>query len=232
MRPINTKTYLFTFVATVAIFVLAFGISSYLTHRKTEELKADEDKISINILSLETQYDLLKESSCSTFDRGALRQELDSLSSKLQYMEAQVGDTDPEVFRLKRYYSLLEIKDYLLTKKMSDQCKLNTIFILYFYANKNCPDCTKQEYLLRAIRDEYDQVEMYSFDYDLDLPAVQTLISLHSIPPKPPVMDINGKAYASFDSLDSLESVLKPYTSVGTTTATSTAAKKTTNIKK
>lgn len=226
MRPIQTKTYIFTLIATLALFIVAFIMSSYFTNRKTEELKAAEAKIAIDILSLETQYDLLKESSCKTFSRDTLRQELNTLSSKLNFMEGQVGFDDPEVFRLKRYYSLLQIKDYLLTQKMSDQCGHNTIFILYFYANKDCPECQTQEYLLRAIRDKYPQVEMYSFDYELDLSAVRTLITLHNIPPRPPVIDINGKAYASFDSLESLESILSPYLNA---TSTQQAATKTPN---
>src|SRR4051812_7028949 len=114
MRPIHTKTYIFTLIATLAIFLTGIIFSSYFTRQKTEELKTAEDKIAINILSLETQYDLLKESSCGTFSRESLRQELETLASKLQFLEDQVGVDNPEVFRLKRYYSLLEIKDYLL----------------------------------------------------------------------------------------------------------------------
>jgi hypothetical protein len=208
MRPIQTKTYIFALIATLAVFIAAFGVSTYITNRKTQELKAAEDKVAIDILSLETQYDLLNESSCKTFDRGALRQELDSLSSKLNFMESQVGYDNPEVFRLKRYYSLLEIKDYLLTKRMSEQCKTDTVFVLYFYANQDCPECQTQDYLLKAVHNTYPQVEIYNFDYNLDLSAVQTLITLHNIPPKPPVIDINGKAYASFDSLESLTSMI------------------------
>lgn len=227
MRSPQPKTYILALIITIVIFTIAFGISTYLTRQKTEQLKAEEDKIAINILSLETQYDLLTESSCKTFDRQSLRQELDSLQSKLQFMEDQVGESNPEVFRLKRYYSLLEIKDYLLMKKMSDQCKFNTIFVLYFYSNNNCGQCQTQEYLLRAVRDEYPQVEIYSFDYDVDLPAVQTLIALHNIPLQPPVIDINSKPYAQFDSLDSLNAVLAQYIHSTTTPQTATSSIKT-----
>lgn len=211
MREIHTKTYFFTLIVTLALFVSAFAMSAYITKKKTDELKADEDKISINILSLETQYDLLKDSSCATFDKSPLRGELDSLSSKLQFMESQVGNDNPEVFRLKRYYSLLEIKDYLLTKKMSEQCKLDTVFILYFYANDNCSQCQTQEFILRAVKDQYPQVEVYNFDYNLDLTAVKTLISLHNIPPKPPVIDINGKVFSGFSTYDDFQTALNPY---------------------
>jgi len=224
MSPIHTKTYIFTFIATIAIFIVAISASTFITRTKTDQLKADEDRIAINILSLETEFDLLNDSSCKTFNRESLRKELDSLSSRLLFLESQVGYNNPEVFRLKRYYSLLQIKDYLLTKKMSAECNLDTVFILYFYANKDCPDCQTQEYLLRAIRNLYPEVEIYNFDYELDLSAVQTLITLHNIPGAPPVMDINGKAYGIFPDLESLREVIDAELPLATSTATSTKA--------
>jgi hypothetical protein len=221
MKPtIHTKTYIFTFIVTIGIFVGALAASTFFTRQKTEQLKADESKLAIDILSLETQYELLNESSCKTFSRESLRNELDTLYSKLQFIESQVPEDDPEVFRLKRYYSILQIRDYLLTKKMAEECNLPMVFILYFYANKDCPDCQTQEYLLKAARTLYPEIEVYSFDYHLDLSAVQTLITLHNIPPAPPVMDINGKAYATFPSLDALREIVeKELANIATSTA-------------
>ena len=46
-----------------------------------------------------------------------LSQELNSLAEKLSYTEGQFGSDNIEVVRLKQYYSLLQIKDYLLSKK-------------------------------------------------------------------------------------------------------------------
>ncbi len=220
--PIHTKTYIFTFFITIAIFLVALWASTFITRQKTAQLKADEDRIAINILSLETEYQLLNDSSCKSFNRESLRKELDNLSSRLQFLESQVGYDNPEVFRLKRYYSLLQIKDYLLTKKMSGECNLDTVFVLYFYANKDCPDCLTQDYLLRAVRSLYPQVEVYNFDYYLDLGAVKTLITLHNIPAAPPVIDINGKAYATFPDLQSLRNIIDAELPVATSTATTT----------
>ncbi len=219
---INPKLYFFVFMLTIITFGAALFASDFLTTKKTEQIKDSEDKIAIDILSFETQFDILKESSCEAFDRTELRRELDSLSSRLSFMERQVGYEDPEVFRLKRYYSILEIKDYLLTKKMDAECGYDKIFILYFYSHKNCDDCLTQEYILRAVRDEYPQAEIYSFDYTLDLPAVQTLISLRNIPKNPPVIDINGKPYPGFDSFESMQLVLN---AIASSTATTTNQK-------
>jgi len=220
MRPVNIKLYIITFLLTVTIFLAAFLSSAYFTRQRTEELKAMEDKIAIDILSFETQYELLKDSSCKTFNKKSLREELDVLASKLEFLESQVGKQNPEVFRLKRYYSLLQIKDYLLTKKMSDECKLNLVFILYFYSDENCPECQTQKYMLDEISKTNPAVEVYSFDYELDLSAVQTLITLHNIPKQPPVIDINGIIYPPFSSLEAMIAQIADLTTATSTKST------------
>ncbi len=229
MKKVSITLYIVALIITLAIFTFAFAISNYLNNKRTQELKSTVDKISIDILSLETQFDIAKESSCQQFDKNAVRNELNSLSSKLTFMESQVGTNNPDVFRLKRYYSLLEIRDYLLTKKMSEQCKFHTVFILYFYTqNPSCTECRTQEYILQAVRDTYPEAEIYTFDYDVDLPAVKTLITLHNIPETPPIIDINGKVYAPFQSFADIQAIIDPYISTSTskTAATSTKASK------
>jgi hypothetical protein len=227
MKKINLKIYIIALMLTLTVFGVAFFISEYINERKTNELQEIEDKIAIDILSFETQFDIIKESSCKEFDRTSLRTELSSLSSKLDFLEGQLGRNDPEVFRLKRYYSLLQIRDYLLTKRMNDECEYGKVFILYFYSDTNCATCQTQEYILRAIQEEYPQIEIYTFDYDIDLPAVKTLITQHNVPNSPPIIDINGKNYAAFDSLASMRTVIQPFLEAATSTPmTATSTKK------
>jgi len=228
MAPIHTKTYLATLIATVGIFIGGVYIGNYVNERRTEELKTAVDKIAVDILSYETQFELVKEASCATFDRAPLREDLDTLASRLNFMENQVGKDNPEVFRLRRYYSLLEIKDYLLAKKMNEECDKPTAFILYFYSNEEtCTECRRQQYILDAIESKYEPVEIYTFDYDVDLPVVQTLVNLHNIPKTPPIIDINGKIYAPFESLEAMDAIVKPIIEPATTTEkTATSSKK------
>ena len=223
MKVPGTRSYYFwVLLITIGLFSLSLAIGEYINTRRTNELKAQEEKLAIDILSLETQFELLKDASCKVFDRTSLRRELDSLLARLTFMEDQIGEDNPDVFRLKRYYSILQIKDYLITKKVSAECKQNLALILYFYPTKNeCDVCRMQDYILKAIRSKYPQVEVYSFDYNIDLPAVKTLITLHSVPENPPVYDINGKLYSSFSSFEDMENVIKPLVTP-TSTATST----------
>ena len=229
MKRVSIKLYIATLVLTVAVFAAAFFISNYLNERKTDELKAEEDKITVDILSFETQVGLLKSSSCQDFSSNQLQSELQDLQSRLSYMESQVGPNDPDLSRLKRYYALLEINDYVLAKQMSVECKQNTVFILYFYGDNNCSQCQAQSYMLQAVLQKYpQQVQEYSFDFDLDLSAVQTLVTLHNLPTTPPVIDINGTAYAPFATLSDMENIIDSL--VGTSTGNTTTASATTKV--
>jgi hypothetical protein len=221
MKPVTTKLYIIALVITVFIFLSAFFSSNYINNKRTEEIRINESKIAIDILSFETQFDVIEESSCQTFDKSSIKAQLQSLNSKLTFLEGQAGAGNPEVVRLKHYYALLQIRDYLLTKRMSEQCHFDNIFLLYFYTKENCAECRRQEYIVRAVRDKYPQIEVYSFDYMMDVTAVQTLISTNHIPRTAPIIDINAKAYAPFQSLADIEVVLRGILQA-TTTATST----------
>ena len=207
-----------------AIFFTALFLSGYLSKKKMESIKSVEDKISINLLSLETQFALLEETSCKDVDNSILSQEINSLASKLSYMENTRGIDDPEVEMLKKYYSLLEIKDYLLLKRVGEKCNFPPVFILYFYSNKgDCPDCGRTGYVLTKLREDYPQLRVYSFDYNIDLSAVKTLISLYGIENKLPAIVIDGKVYYGLKVKDEIEALfpdLKEQEATSTATTT------------
>src|SRR5207302_1786932 len=152
---------------------------------------------------LETQFDLLQEHSCvDVSENTVLPAELTSLGNQLSYLESQGNGSQSEIVRLKKLYSLLEIKDYLVMKQLAARCNLQPVFILYFYSNKgDCADCEKQGYVLTSLAQEYPQLRIYSFDYNLDVPALQTLVSIDQVGPHLPALIINHKAYYGFQSM-------------------------------
>jgi len=213
---INTRkarwgSYLVAFLITGFIFATALYVSNYFGNVRIAEIRATQDDISTDILSLETQFDLLEEHSCSDIaENTILPSELTSLGDQLSYMEAHGPADQDEVVRLKRLYSLLEIKDYLLMKQIAAKCNLKPVFILYFYSNKG--DCTtaceNQGYVLTSLSQTYPQLRVYSFDYNLDLGALQTLISIDDVENNPPALVINGKTYYGFQSVAAIEKIL------------------------
>jgi hypothetical protein len=222
----NTRwwSYAVALLITAVIFATALYASNYFDNARIANVRATEDDISTQILSTETQFDLLTQHSCSDVSENTtLPSELTSLGSELSYLEAQGGNQD-EIVRLKSLYSVLEIKDYILMQQLAAKCNLKPVFILYFYSNKgDCTDCEKQGYVLTSLSQEYPQLRVYSFDYNLSVGALQTLISLDDVDDKPPALVINGKTYYGYQPISAIEKIL-PQLSTLKKSATSTNA--------
>jgi len=207
------KKYAYTFLITAVIFITAILASNYFTQKRLTEIKDIESQISIDISASETQFSLLSELPCSEISNSLLSGEMGALGDKLSFMEESRGSNDQEVLSLKKYYSLLEIKDFLLMQKIKSRCGSNSskggLSIMYFYSNKgDCDDCQKEGFVLTKLREDYPELRVYSFDYNLDLSAVQTLIGIYNIEKKLPVILVNDRAYYGFKSVDDIKNIL------------------------
>ncbi len=201
---------------------VAYAIS-YLNRARVAELSAIEDQLSIDSLSLETQFSLLEAAPCdSAASSATLTSELADFSRRLSYAEDQFGSDDAQVIRLKERYSLLEIRDYLITKRLASACGMKPLTVLYFYSNAgDCNDCDKAGYALSYLRNTYPALRVYSFDYNLDLGALKTFIAVTKLQNTLPAFVINDKHSYGFVSLANLEKQF-PKGALATTTATST----------
>jgi hypothetical protein len=223
-RRARWSTYLIAFAITALIFATAFYVSNYFNNRRIADVRTTEDSISTDILSLQTQFDLLSEHSCGDIaENTILPSEMTSLGSRLSYLEAQGGNQD-QIASLKKLYSVLEIKDYLLMQQLAARCNLKPVFILYFYSNNGtCADCEKQGYALTALSETYPQLRVYSFDYNLDVGALQTLISVDDVDNNLPALRIRGQNYYGFHSVEDIQKIL-PQLATLQKSASSTAA--------
>ncbi len=223
MNTFDWKKYVFSFAITAVIFTTAILVSNKFSQEKMEEIRGIQDKIAIDILSSETQFALLEESSCKDFGTGTLSTELGNLEEKLSYTEGQRGHDDPEVITLKKYYFLLEIKDYLLMNKISEKCKKTPLSIIYFYStDERCKDCEREGYVLTHLRETYPDLRVYSFDYNMDLSAVKTLISTNKVKNELPAIIVKDKIYYGFQSVEDLEKNIPELKTLLPKTATST----------
>jgi hypothetical protein len=205
-NEINWKKYIFSFIITAVIFTSAIVLSNYFGQKKLDDIRNIQDKISIDILSSETQFALLEESSCRDISTGTLSSELGELENKLTYTENSRGSDDPEVQTLKKYYSLLQIKDYLLMNKISEKCKKTPLSIIYFYSTDgSCEDCEKEGYVLTHLREQYPDLRVYAFDYNIDVSAVKTLISINKVKNELPAIVIKDQVYYGFYSIEDIE---------------------------
>lgn len=198
--------YILAFVITAAIFATAFFISAVLNEKRIEDIRSIEARIAIDTLSLETQFDLLGEVDCSTLSENPiLSSELGTLGNRLSFAEEELGADNEEVLTLKKQYTLLQIKDYLLMQKVREKCGLRSVFVLYFYSNADdCPDCRRAGEVLTYLRRTYPELRVYSFDYNLDLSALRTLIGLRDVEQKLPAFVVRGKPTYGFRTVEEM----------------------------
>ncbi len=206
MITIDWKKYLIVFFITLGLFMSATYISNYFGNKKIDQIKTIQDKIAIDILSSETQFSLLSELSCKNISDSVFSGELEELGSKLEWGQNNLG-SDSEVTYLKKYYSLLQIKDYLLAKKISERCKVKSAFILYFYTTvENCSVCERQGLVLSTLRDKYPELRVYSFDYSTDLSAVKAMLDIYKIKDTElPAVVLDDEVLTGFHSVEELD---------------------------
>lgn len=206
MIQIDWKKYVIVFLITIGLFLTASYLSNYFSNKKIDQIKLIQDKIAIDILSSETQFSLLSELSCKNISDSAFSGELGELGSKLEWGQENLGN-EAEVIYLKKYYSLLQIKDYLLSKKISERCKVKSAFILYFYTTaENCSVCEREGLVLSTLRDKYPELRVYSFDYNTDLSAVKAMLQIYKIKDTElPAVVLDDEVLTGFHSVEELE---------------------------
>lgn len=217
------QKYILAFVITAAIFGTAFYIAARLDARRIADIRTTQDTIAVDLLSSETQFELLGNLDCSTISQSpVLSEELNSLAAKLSVAEQNLGDNNAEVTLLKKQYSLFEIKDYLLMRQISGKCgSFKPVYVLYFYSNAgDCEDCGKAGDVLTYLRETYPGLRVYSFDYNLDLSALHTLESLQKVDgSKLPAFTINNRApIYGFKPLPDMEKLIPELQTLATST--------------
>ncbi|HVV15296.1 MAG TPA: hypothetical protein VHD55_02790 [Candidatus Paceibacterota bacterium] len=223
----NLNRYVVAFAITAAIFGTAFYIASRIDSTRVADIRATGEAISIDLLSSEVQFELLGNLDCETLSaHPILTDELNGLADRLSFTENRLGSDNAEVIQLKKQYSLLEIKDYLLMQQITAKCKTKPVAVLYFYSNTgDCPDCGRMGDVLTYLRQTYPELRVYSFDYNLDLSALQTLIALRKVDGQLPAFIAGTRAPVyGFKSLDEMEKLIPELKTLATTTGATTKA--------
>lgn len=205
--PLVARNALIALGITVILAGTVAYTVNYLNRARVAELSTIEDQLSIDTLSLDTQFSLLESTPCdSVASSTTLTSELTDFGNRLSYAENQLGSDNEQVIRLKERYSLLEIRDYLITKRFATVCGTKPVTVLYFYSNAgDCADCNKAGYALSYLHDTYPSLRVYSFDYNLDLGALKTFVAVTGVKNMLPAFIINDKHYYGFASLADLE---------------------------
>tara|TARA_B100001179_G_C18581104_1_gene399992 strand:+ start:829 stop:1662 length:834 start_codon:yes stop_codon:yes gene_type:complete len=197
------KKYLIVLLITTGIFVVVFGLVNMINANRLANIDDLQRQITADLIATETQFDLLKTAPCNSIENTILSKELNELGRKLDFTQDSQGADDPDVVQLKKYYSLLQVKDYLLMEEFAGKCGIDISSILYFY-NGNCKDCARQALVLNEFKRQYPDVRIYSFDANLDFSVIETFISLYDFGQVYPTLIIKDEAYQGLQGLEKL----------------------------
>jgi hypothetical protein len=222
-----TRNSLIALAITIAIIGTVVYAINVLDRQRAEEVDAIESQLFTDTLSIETQFALVANAPCNDIADGTtLSAEIGDLGDRLSLTEERLGSVDPQVIRLKKQYTLLQIRDYLLAKQIASECKTAPpVIALYFYSNEgDCSNCDRAGYALSYLRQTYPALRVYSFDYHLDLGALSTLVAVQKVQPKFPAFVINDKVSYGFTSLEDLKTSF-PKSLFATSTASTTKSR-------
>ena len=208
-RRIQTSKYVAAFAMTPLIFIIGMAIGNYVSERKLSTIDELQQDLAKRTISSELQYLLLAEHPCQSINSTELTRELFEIGTKLDFMESKLGKKNQEVIKLKEYYSLLEIRHWLLLKKAKDVCGFDYDLILYFYSNQgDCDECEQQGFVLSALHKKYPDLNIYSFDINIDDPALNGIKEIHHVA-KAPASVINNQTFVGFMDKDAIEQTLQ-----------------------
>lgn len=200
----DNKKYIFVLFITIGIFLVVFGFVNFLNNKRVANIDDLQRKITADLIATETQFELLKTAPCSALGNSVLSKELEEFGRKLDFTQQSQGADDPDVLQLKKYYSLLQVKDYLLMQELSGKCDTEIHSLLYFYAS-DCDECLNQGYILTEFKKEYPELRIYSFDSDLDFSVIGTFASLYDFQDVYPTLIIDDEIYQGFMDEQQLE---------------------------
>jgi hypothetical protein len=128
------------------------------------------------------------------------------LPSKLEVYE-KYSEVQPEYVKLKRDYTLLSIRTWLLSLDVKKKCSGEIIPALYFYS-KDCDSCINQSYVLDELKKVNPNFSAFIVDSNLDEPIVKIIKNVYNVTDVPSFI-INDKLYSGYQSLSQMKKIIQ-----------------------
>ena len=118
-------------------------------------------------------------------------------------------EIEPEFIKLKRDYTFLSIRAWLISLNVKEKCREEILPVLYFYSTdrKKCEKCVEQGIVLDDVKKRHNEFSAFLVDFDLDEPIVKAIKSAYNIT-KLPAFVIDEKVYQDFKNLDEFEKII------------------------
>ena len=169
-REIDYNRIILAFLIATLFFSIGILLGYIVRMTLQENTITLQDKLKNDILDFETISLMQITYPCNALILDRSSEKLDSIGSMITVLESKKGKYDSVILELKKSYSILELRHFLLIKDRNEKCSNNYTAILYFYSNtKECKDSVdKVSFILSYLRNKESNIRVYSFDMNLD----------------------------------------------------------------
>jgi len=202
----------YVFVAILSIILYALGILTGIYLQKNTERVVEKrlDEIEKSIESTQLEY-LYITSLGDKISCDALKTMVEDTTNNVWQIGRELieleGSKSDRFFELKKQYSLLSIRAWILNNYLNDKCDGRKIILLYFYSIP-CPDCERQGRELDELREDFkDGIKIFVLDGGLDLPMINTLKKTYGVNVTPSIV-FENKTFSGFISKEELIKLL------------------------
>lgn len=210
----NKSNYIITAIITSFIFLLGFLLGIQIEKEKVSYLEKTINELSLSVENAELEFlflDIMEGNiSCNYFfsEANNLSQMASKLGDELTEYEKNEKTESQQFYDLKKKYTIVLIKDWLILEKIKKTCGGNYVTVIYFYSNLNCSSCVDQGLILDYFKLKYgENLLIFALDADLDLSLIRALKTSYSISELPTLV-INNKKYSGYIDTNTLSQIL------------------------
>ena len=182
-RELDWNRIILAFLIANLLFFIGIGIGYFVREIMEKTTITFQQQISNEYVSLETLSMLEKDFPCSSFSLDKSSEKLDYIGSLIDSLEIKKGVNDKGVLEIKKFYTILEARHYVLIKERNLKCNENFSTIIYLYSNKKeCKlEVDKISFILSYLIKQYPNLKVYSFDLNLDSEIINFFKSKYKI---------------------------------------------------
>lgn len=173
---------LISLIISTMLFIGVFTFGYYIAYSGLNKNSDDQGNLRDSFLELQLQKELIS-SSCENFNLEVFSKDLENMADYMITLEEKLGKNDPIVLNQKKTYSLIQIEHMLLVEEKIEKCNTNQEILIFFYSNEPefIGNAEEVGYIITTFREKYDNVFVYSFDYDLDMTILETLKQINNV---------------------------------------------------
>lgn len=216
-REFSKNRVLLAGAITLLIFLIGIMFGMLLDNERYSRQNKQEEEQRLDYESLQLQYLYLsyiidKNESCRALSKALEKttSELGSLLDKVLSIKDQNPIRNPDYETLYRSYLQSNFRYWLLAEKASQKCGFDSVIILYFFSEKECPICPEQGVILTYFKKKYeDKILIFpvNIDFSIDEPFINLIISSHNVNELPAIV-IGDDIYTGVVSKQDLQKIL------------------------